>query len=308
MRRVNLPLEEKIEMAQCTIESWWQKWNGKVYVSFSGGKDSTVLLDLVRNKSLFDGAKDIEGIFCDTGLEYPEIKEFVKTFDNIKTIRPKLSFKQVIEKYGYAVGSKKVAMMARILRHPHDKNVATRNLHTTGYTQDGRYIPDMKMPAKWMKLVDAPFEVSDKCCNALKKEPFHDFGKQSGKRPFLGMKATDSRFRRMSYMKTGCNIYDGQNPVSNPLSFWTEQDILKYLCKYNLPTASVYGNIVESDGILSTTGMQRTGCMWCLFGISEEKTPNRLQILKELHPKLYDYAINDLNLKQVLEYIGVKYE
>src|SRR4030042_6465157 len=100
-RRQNLPLSEKIEISQCVIEQWWKHWDEKVYISFSGGKDSTVLLHLVR--SIFP---DVPAIFIDTGLEYPEIKEFVKQQDNVITIRPKLSFRQVIEKWGYPIISK----------------------------------------------------------------------------------------------------------------------------------------------------------------------------------------------------------
>lgn len=72
-------LEEKIQISTARIIEWYENWEGQVFVSFSGGKDSTVLLDLVRK--LYP---DVEGVFCDTGLELPEIREFVKTKDNIK--------------------------------------------------------------------------------------------------------------------------------------------------------------------------------------------------------------------------------
>lgn len=89
-------LERKIQVTQTRIIEWYQHWEGKVYVSFSGGKDSTVLLDLARRIY-----PDIEAVYVDTGLEYPEIRSFVKTKDNIDWIRPKIPFNQVIEKYGY---------------------------------------------------------------------------------------------------------------------------------------------------------------------------------------------------------------
>lgn len=77
---------------------------GDVFISFSGGKDSTVLLDIARRIY-----PDIEAVFSDTGLEYPEIKEFVKTFPNVAIVRPKYSFKQILTKYGYPIISKEVA-------------------------------------------------------------------------------------------------------------------------------------------------------------------------------------------------------
>ena len=72
----SLPLSAKIIMTQRRIRAWYDHWDGQVYVSFSGGKDSTVLLHLVRE--LYP---DVEAVFVDTGLEYPEIRQFVKTFE-----------------------------------------------------------------------------------------------------------------------------------------------------------------------------------------------------------------------------------
>ena len=71
-------LERKIQVTQTRILEWYMKNGGQVYVSFSGGKDSTILLDLARRIY-----PDIPAVFVDTGLEYPEIREFVKTIENV---------------------------------------------------------------------------------------------------------------------------------------------------------------------------------------------------------------------------------
>lgn len=100
-----LPLNIKIRMTQERIRSWVNEYGEDgVYVSFSGGKDSTVLLHIARN--LYP---NIKAVFVDTGLEYPEIRDFVKSFDNVDWLRPKMNFKQVIEKYGYPFISKEVS-------------------------------------------------------------------------------------------------------------------------------------------------------------------------------------------------------
>ena len=110
-------------------------------------------------------------------------------------------------------------------------------------------------------------------------------------------------------MANGCNSFDTSNPSSQPMSFWTEQDVLQYIRKYNIRYASVYGGILEDDnGNLRFSGCQRTGCMFCMYGVHMEKGKNRFQLMRETHPKLWEYCIYRLNLKQVLEYIGVEYK
>lgn len=99
------PLNVKIALTKQRIREWvYEYGEDGVYVSFSGGKDSTVLLHIVRE--LFP---NIPAVFCNTGLEYPEIVKFVKTFDNVEIIRPKLSFFKVCEKYGFPLISKEVS-------------------------------------------------------------------------------------------------------------------------------------------------------------------------------------------------------
>ena len=99
-----LPLNIKIRKTEQRIREWYEHWEGQVYVSFSGGKDSTVLLDIARHVY-----PNMPAVFSDTGLEYPEIKEFVKSFPNVTIVKPKHSFKQILTKYGYPIISKEVA-------------------------------------------------------------------------------------------------------------------------------------------------------------------------------------------------------
>lgn len=101
----SLPLNAKVRMTQWRIREWVDEYGEDgVYISFSGGKDSTVLLDIARK--LYP---NIKAMFVDTGLGYPEIRQFVKQFNNVDWIKPKMTFRQVIERYGYPFISKEVS-------------------------------------------------------------------------------------------------------------------------------------------------------------------------------------------------------
>ena len=129
----------------------------------------------------------------------------------------------------------------------------------------------------------------------------------------MGSMTEESNRREKTWLKQGCNAFTNKQPISTPLSFWTKSDILEYLVKYNIPYASVYGEIVQdSKGKYKTTGTDRTGCVFCGFGCHLEKEPNRFQQLKETHPKLYEYCMKPwdeggLGLDEVLNYINVKH-
>lgn len=147
----------------------------------------------------------------------------------------------------------------------------------------------------------------------MKKRPAILYERQTGFKPFIGMLASESYMRRSNWGRHGCNAFDSSRPTSNPLSVWTEQDILRYLKEKSLPIAEVYGEIVEENGILKTTGLSRTGCMFCAFGVHLEKEPNKFQHMKQTHPKQWDYCMRPkeeggLGMKAVLERIHVKTE
>lgn len=285
------PLEVKIEKSKQRIREFYDHCDGEIYVSFSGGKDSTVLLHLVR--SVFP---NVVGVYCDTGLEYPEVKQFVNTVDNITTIRPKESFKEVIQKYGYPVISKEQSQFLHQLRVA--KSEKTINTRLNG-NKWGRG----KISEKWKFLINAPFKVSDQCCNVMKKRPFAKYEKLTGKKPLIGTLANESALRETHYLKNGCNHFNLKRVKSTPLGFWTEKDILDYIVKFNLEIPSVYGEIKNGE----LTGLNRTGCVYCLYGIHQDKGKNRIEKLKETHPLLYNYCLNNLGLKEVLDFIKIKY-
>lgn len=118
--------------------------------------------------------------------------------------------------------------------------------------------------------------------------------------PLTAQMACESEQREMAWIKYGCNMYDAKHPISNPMSFWTEQDVLQYIKQNNIEICPVYGDIIpeggqlplcDGDCKLCTTGCDRTGCVFCGYGAHLEKGEGRFQRLKRTHPKLYDYCI-----------------
>lgn len=296
--RQSMPLKDKIRFTERRIIEWVEHFgiNG-CYISFSGGKDSTVLLHIVREMY-----PEIEAVFVDTGLEYPEIRKFVKTFENVTILRPEMRFDKVLEKYGYPIVGKEVSQCVDEARKGYKYQIV--KLNGERKDKDGnksRYNYD-----KWNFLLNAPFKISNKCCNVMKKKPVHKFYKDTKKAPIIATMAEESQLREQHYLQTGCNAFNNKIPTSTPIAFWTEQDILEYIDTYKIPIASVYGEVIKGDKYY-TTGCQRTGCMFCGFGCHLEKYPNRFQRLAETHPKQYDYIINTLGMDKVLDFIGVEY-
>lgn len=174
----SLPLRLKIPLTRQRIRDWYDHWDGQVYVSFSGGKDSTVLKHIVD--SMYT---DVPAVFVNTGLEYPEIQRFVREvkagkYDrfnpDVEILRPEMRFDEVIRKYGYPVGTKSVS---------HYVDIARRNPDSV-YRQylTGQKRTKFVTSGKWVPLLDAPFLVSDKCCTIMKHKPANWYEKRMEER------------------------------------------------------------------------------------------------------------------------------
>ena len=299
LRRLqNLPLEQKIMITQTRIIEFYLRMAGNVFVSYSGGKDSTVLLDLARRCY-----PDIVAAYVNTGLDYPEVRKMAMGAENVTVLKPEMRFPEVIKKYGWCFPSKE---MAKIIYHARKGSTWAIN-RLNGMNKEGQ--PDewkQNNYAKWAFLVDSPFIISHRCCEEMKEKPFSKYYRRTGKMPIIGTLAEESTRRRQAWIGKGCNIYNGYISICKPLSFWTEQDILEYIKITGLPIASVYGEIkVNNKGKLETTGCKRTGCVFCPTGCHLEKPENRFQRLSKTHPKLHKYCMDTLKLGEFLDYIGV---
>lgn len=300
------PLDLKVKKSQFRIREWVNYYGVEnCAVAFSGGKDSTVLLHIVRE--LYP---DIEAVFCNTGLEYPEIQKFAKSFDNVTVLHPQMNFKDVVTKYGYPFISKEVAERVHNARRClSGGGIITQNTiissqerfpaRTSQILGIGGFFSKRYDFSRWRDLLTLDFRISHLCCNEMKKKPFHKYKKKM----FVATMTEESMLRRTAWLKTGCNAFN--QGVSKPMSFWTEQDVLEYIKAHGLPIASVYGDIVygsrdseqydatlcDCGAKLCTTGCQRTGCIFCGYGAHRDRGEGRFQRLKHTHPKLYDYCM-----------------
>lgn len=285
----SLPLSAKIIMSQRRIRDWYDYWNGQVYISFSGGKDSTVLKHLVETTigGMYNPDTDlfeyVPSVFVNTGLEYPEIQKFAMSQPNVITVRPEKRFDEVIKEYGYPVISKEVAQVIEEARRHASTGKYTyrmKRLEGTLLTKDGK--KSAYNCPQYKYLLDAPFKISSKCCDVMKKKPAKNYEKESGRKAYIGTMAQESRARQTAWFINGCNAFNKNRPTSQPLSFWTEQDILEYIVTYNLPYAPIYGEILrDENGKYYTTGANRTGCMFCMFGMKQDGCPNRFEKMRE---------------------------
>lgn len=352
----SLPLDVKIMMSCDRIRDWIGEYGEDgTCISFSGGKDSTVLLDLIRNRC---GFKNVPAIFVDVPTQFPESREFVQKFENVIIIKPKINFMQVCEKFGFPFISKEVSecvysakrsvqqmendgyqlnlddeseladalnkwnatkkqknnALARLYGIMDNKGIVRPNIPEHDRT---RYTFD-----KYKFMIKAKFNVSKECCRVMKKTPLHTYQQTTGRKPFTGIMADESRIRETQWMRNGCNIYDSKDAKSNPIAFWTEQDVLQYIYENHLPICPVYGEVVRKEKQLTfeelltgdikweyeVTGAKRTGCMMCGFGCHLDGNPSRFERMKKTHPKMYallDIVKNNgVTMRQAIEWMN----
>lgn len=266
------------------IEELYYESEGKCYVSFSGGKDSTVLLALIKLcediYTIPEGG--IPAVFCSTGVELGETVRFVRWvkdtgwYSNVQIIRPQKSFDWVIKNKGKPMKSKmKSEYLARWHKGNRSRSVVMNLIE--GKTNQGKRAQKLHIADKDVHLLsdDFPIRISNLCCNELKKKPFAKYAKEHGVKGYItGVRADEGGARQLSAQCRAnenngriCTAFHGGVTLKMPLIDWTDEILEEFIRKYNVPLSEAY----------TKYGFHRTGCMACPF--SQQLTHD----LKHLH-------------------------
>ena len=265
-------LTQKIDHSLGVIDQFARHFNGQVYVSFSGGKDSVAMLSLVEVI-----IPKVKSVFVMTGCESPSVCRFIREqqqHHDIEIIRPQKTLKQVFAEYGFPIISKQVS---------HDIEAVRRN----PYCESSRKMLWLGNPyhidERWMYLLNEPYQVSNRCCFWLKHQPAKAYERRTGRHPYIGLLASESRQRTLGYVQQGgCNFMkeSGKNrPRSLPIAIWKDEDVWAYIRDRHLSLPDIYDK-----------GAERTGCMGCGFGVHNQ--PDRFDLMRKLWPKWYDLIMS----------------
>ena len=299
-----MSLDEKMTNAQHRIEELWSETDGKCYVSFSGGKDSTVLLALIKQCQELGTVGDIPAVFSNTGIELGVTVDFVKWvkdnwYPNLQIIRPEKPFGWVIENKGKPAISK---IKSKNLKQWHygERSTALRGLMIDGVTLRGQKVHQYKIADKYAHFLHDGFDIrtSESCCTYMKKKPFKKYEDENGiVGAIVGIRSSEGGIREGATVKRVANggklctvIHDGKIR-KYPIIDWTNDDIEEYITKYNVPLSEAY----------TKYGFDRTGCMACPYSKYIDRD---LKYLFDNEPNRYRAAMHWL--KDVYIAQGVK--
>lgn len=296
-------LNTKITRAQERIEALYNDTGGKCYLSFSGGKDSTVVLALIKQCEdlLTIPPAAIPAVFNDTGIELGATTEFVRWvsenwYSNVITIRhdKRDSFDWVLKNKGKPIKSKmKSENLGKRQRNPDNPFYLKQLLGD----DTGRYKNTM-LSDRDLHLIHPDFDikVDNKCCQYLKKKPFDKWAKEQGmKGNMTGERATEGG-ARLANMKarikaggTACTRTKGNMIVKLPIIDWTDEDIDEFIKKNKVPLSKAY-TIYKAD---------RTGCIGCPFaGQRLSKSIKALYDHEQLRYKAALHWLKDVYIAQ----------
>ena len=236
------------------------------YISFSGGKDSTVLSHLV-DEALPNNK--IPRVFINTGIEYKLLVSFVereREKDNrIQIIAPQKNIRQVLEQYGYPFKSKEHSMYLSIYQHSGTNGRTVKNyLGAGGKT---KFLCPEKL--KYQFTENYKIKISDRCCHKLKKENFKKWGKENNKIiTMTGMRIGEGGLRAEH---KGCTIFaEGQLKKFHPLNPVPEEFEDWYISERKIELCELY---------YPPYNFKRTGCKGCPFSLDLQEQLDLMSVL-----------------------------
>lgn len=237
------------------------------YISFSGGKDSTILhylidLALPNNK--------IPRVFINTGIEYNYIVEFVKELaskdDRFVILKPTKNIKLVLEKYGYPFKSKQHAHNVEIYQN---SGLTLTNKNYLGLGDKSQFLCPNILKYQFSKIFK--IKVSDKCCDELKKKPIKKWARDNNKTiTITGIRSEEGGYR--NYQKNCAVFKDNELIKFHPLKVVSNEWEDWFIKKYNIKLCRLY---------YPPFNFQRTGCKGCPFSLELE---HQLEVMARLLP------------------------
>lgn len=295
-------LDKHISDAMHRIERLYYETDGKCYLSFSGGKDSTIVLAVIKLcEEIGTIPKNaIPAVFCDTKIELDATVDFVhwvkdNWYKNVQIIKTEKSFAQVVKEYGKPFRSKLRSCQLHYYKTNPDSNTA-KSLYDDKYRY-GKY----RLANRDFHVLNSNFsiQISDKCCNEMKKKPFSKYVKDNGMIGyFSGMRMFEGGKREMIFQnrinsgdKRPCTHVSGGVTSVSPIFDWADDICEEFIQKYNVPLSRAY----------TEYGENRTGCFLCPYGLDVDK---RLESLHTYEPNKYKaalYFLKDVYIAQGVE-------
>lgn len=288
---IRMSYDEKCKHAEKVIRIALDQQGVNWAVSYSGGKDSTVLSHMM----VFGMGLKPPHVMSNTRMEYPEtLKQVNLWYTRLRewgvechTAYPTAKPKDLWKEIGVPLWSKQMGKK-----------------YGDYYRSKSDKIPDSvpeNLRGDFRKLKEAGAKVTDKCCAELKKKPLAKWDKEhniSGH--FTGIRCAESRARRLMWIQRGAvyNSVSHRQWLANPLAFWTDKDVARYLTDNDIWPIKI------------PTVRGGSGCVTCMFGchLVEKGQPNTLQELAKLNPKMHKAALDDWGYREVLDLLQIPYE
>jgi len=289
-----LSLDEKISYARAKIEEALAKMQVPC-LAFSAGKDSTVLLHLLRQYR-----PDILVNYGNTTIEFPECVRFARQLAcdwdlNYHEAKPDVTFWWVVENYGWPLLGKEFGVSGVAHKSSREQFFADRvgDPDLAEFAQltglDRQYAIQQKVP------------ISSACCTFLKERPSHHLQKAQGvDGVFLGILAAESRLRTFNFLEYGDLYFPASQKLwkAHPLSIWTDDDIWSYIRRFDVPYASLYDMGYHDEKTGEWISHKRNGCMFC--GMDLAFPNNHFSIMRRTHPKAWNVAMVHKGLGRIL--------